>query len=402
MTADFNRLWVGQTVSVFGSLITRAALPFLAAIALQASPSEMAVLSIATLLPGLLFGLFVGVWVDRLARRPLLIATDVLRAIALGVIPLLAFTGLLHVYHLIAIGFVVGTLTAIFDIAYQSYLPSLVPPEKLVAANSRLSASESIAEVSAFGLGGWLYQILGGPLAITVDAATFLFSAVAIGSIRHREERRLDSGARGAAIAEIVDGARFLIGHPILRSFALVRIIHSTGNGILSTIWVLFVTRELGFEPGPLGMIYAVGGVSALLGALLAPRLIARAGIGPAILLGLAFDSIGRGLTPLAVSATLTAVFLLVGQQLLGDAGMTVYQIGEQTLRQTFLPEQVIGRVMSVFLILELGMLIAGSAIGGWIGEMYGVRAAVVASVALTVLATVALGLSPASRIRSA
>lgn len=402
MTGDFRRLWAGQTVSVFGSLVTRAALPFLAALALGASPAQMALLNVASLLPGLLFGLFAGVWVDRLARRPLLIAMDIGRAFLLAMIPALSWAGVLTVDHLIAIGFAVGCLTVVFDIAYQSYLPALVPADQLVKANGRLTASESVAEVSAFGLGGWLYQILGGPIAIAVDAATFLFSAIAIGSIQQREQRQEPSGKPKAVLTEISDGIRFLAGHPVLRSLALVRVIHGLGNGIVSTVWVLFVTRELGFEPGPLGMIYAVGGVSALVTSLFAPRVIGRLGIGPAIMLGLVFDAIGRGLVPLAVSASLLSILLLVGQQLLGDGGMTTYLIGEQSLRQTLLPERVIGRVTSVIVMLELGTLIAGSVVGGWIGETIGVRAAIIAGFGLAVAAGICLFFSPARRLRTA
>jgi MFS family permease len=181
---DFLKLWTGQTVSVFGSLITWTALQFTAIIALDATPFQVAVLTAAGPVAGILAGLVTGVWVDRLPRRPLMIAADLLRAILLAGIPLAALAGVLRIEQLYAVAFLTGVLTIIFDVAYQSYLPTLISRDDLLEGNSKLTASASAAEVGAFGISGWLVQLLTAPFAVLIDAASFVVSAVCLLLIR--------------------------------------------------------------------------------------------------------------------------------------------------------------------------------------------------------------------------
>src|SRR5215208_7728803 len=201
----FVNLWGAATISTFGSLITGTALPFTAILILDASPSAIGVLRIAELLPGFLFGLVAGAWVDRLRRKPIMIATDLGRALLVAIVPLAAFLGWLDLGHLYATAALVSVLGVFFDVAYQSFLPSLVENEELVEANSKLSAAMSVAEASAFSSAGWLIQLLTAPLAMLVDALTFLVSAGLVARIREPElEARPSSAAARPSIASDV------------------------------------------------------------------------------------------------------------------------------------------------------------------------------------------------------
>ena len=168
--------WGAATVSTFGSLVTRTALPFTAILLLDASPSAIGMLRVAELLPGFLFGLVAGAWVDRLRRKPIMIATDLGRALLIVTIPLAAFLGWLGLGQLYVIAALVSALSVFFDVAYQSFLPSLVKNDELVEANSKLSAAMSVAEASAFSSAGWLIQLLTAPVAMLIDALTFIAS----------------------------------------------------------------------------------------------------------------------------------------------------------------------------------------------------------------------------------
>src|SRR3954465_1683380 len=185
--ATFVHLWGAAPVSTFGSLVTRTALPFTAILLLDASPAAIAMLRIAELLPGFLFGLVAGAWVDRLRRKPIMIATDLGRALLMVTIPLAAFLGWLGLGHLYVITALVSVLTVFFDVAYQSTLPSVVKNDELVEANSRLSAALSVAEASAFSSAGWLIQLLTAPVAVLVDAFTFVASSCLFARIQDSE-----------------------------------------------------------------------------------------------------------------------------------------------------------------------------------------------------------------------
>src|SRR2546426_9011428 len=180
---DFVRLWTGQTISVFGSLIGRTALPFTAILVLDARPYQIALLLAADIAPGLIVNPVAGVWVDGLRRRPILIAADVGRAVLLASIPVAYAFDSLRMEQLYVIACLTGALTMTFDVAYRSYLPSLVGREELLEGNSKLTASSAAAEVGAFGAAGWLVQLFTGPIAILVDAVSFLFSALFVGLI---------------------------------------------------------------------------------------------------------------------------------------------------------------------------------------------------------------------------
>ncbi len=397
---DFVKLWTGESISIFGSLVGRTALPFTAILVLDAGPLQIALLSAAELIPAFLSGPFVGVWADRLRRRPIMIAADIGRFALLGTIPLAHVFDALTMGQLYAVAFFVGILTISFDVAYLSYLPTLVQKDQLLEGNSKLAASSSIAEVGGFSLSGWLVQLVTGPVTILIDAISFLFSAAFIGAIRAREPTPAPAEERTGVREEFTEGVRFLVRDPVLRPVAAAVVTIELSWRLFGAVFLVFVTKGLGFHPGLLGMTFAVGGVSSLLGALLARRSAGRFGLGPSMWGGLILMSVSMLFIPLARGATVLAVVFLVAQQLVGDGGATVFEINQISLRQSVTPARMLGRVNAAIRLTSLAAMLLGSLIGGVMGETVGLRPTLVAGAAATFAAALWIIASPARALR--
>jgi MFS family permease len=395
---DFLRLWAGQTVSVMGSLTTRLALPLLAIVTLRASAFEVALLAAADVLAGVLFGLVAGVVVDRLPRRPLMIAADLLRALILGSIPAAAAFGVLGMAQLYAAAFLAGVLTTFFDVAYTSYLPTLVRQQELVEGNAKLTASACLSQVLAFGLAGWLVERLTAPGAVAVDALSFLVSAASLLSIR-KGEPPLPTRAQPARVSsEVAVGLRAVLADPLLRPLAASVVLLWLAMGMTSAVFMLFASRELGFSAGVLGLIFAVGGFSSFAGALVAGPCRRRLGPGRAMMLGLGLAGGGflaaagaRGATPLAAA-------LLVAQQILGDPGYAIFDVNQISLRQELAPAGVLGRVNAGVRFASFAAMLLGSLAAGAVAERAGSRPVLVLAALVIFSGVIALGLSPLAR----
>jgi MFS family permease len=399
---DFLKLWTGQTVSVFGSLITGTALPFTAILVLEASAFQVAVLRATDILAGVIVGLVAGVWVDRLRRRPLMIAADLLRALLLVTIPLAAVLDRLSIEHLFVVAFLAGVLTILFDVAYQSYLPTLVRRDELVEGNSKLTASASVAEFGAFSLGGWLVQIFTAPIAILIDAVSFLVSAVCLALIRGKEQPPAPPAERGSVRAEVVEGMHAVARHPVLRVLAAAAFSEAMARGVIGSVVLLYLNRELGFGPGVLGMIFAVGGVTSLFGALAAGPATRRFGIGPALLLGHLFTGVGTLFLVAAGDASALAVVLLVANQCITDPAATIADITSTSLRQSVAPAHVLGRVNASIRFISLLMTLLFTLVAGVLVGVIGLRGVIVLGAALNFLPAVWILCSPVRAIRDA
>lgn len=392
---DFLKLWTGETISVFGSRMGDVAVSFAAVIALGATPIQMSLLSSARIVPALAFSLFAGVWVDRLRRRPLMIAADVGRFMLLATIPAAAVVGALRMTQLYAVILAVSLFDILFLVAYRAYLPTLVSREDLVDANSKMSASFAAAEVGGFGLSGWLVQLLTAPFAIAVDALSFLASAVAIAVIKQPETELRPRKRREGMIHEIADGARAFRSDRRLLALAAASAVGAVSYNLFGTLYMLFVVNELGFKTGVLGMIFAVGGVSSLFTAIAATRVIERVGLGRIIALALPMEALAWALVPMAHGATVVAAALLIGQQIFGDLAGTIYQIATTTLVQTVADREVLGRVNATMSFLGLSSTLVGMLIAGVLGEYIGLRPTMYAGAAGLLVAGVMLAFSP-------
>lgn len=390
--ADFMKLWTGETVSLFGTRMGDVAISFAAVIALKATPFQMGILSAARIVPTLVLGLFAGVWVDRTRRRPILIGTDIGRFVVLATIPIAAMSAALTMTQLYTVILAYSALDLFFDVAYRSYLPSLVDREDLLDANSKLTASAGVAEAGGFALAGWLVQWLSAPFAILIDAISFLASALAIALIRKPETAPTPRPRN--VLGDIVAGARLIFSDARLRAFGVIAIVGGFANSLVSTMYMLYVVNALGFKPGLLGVIFAVGGVSSLFGALAARRSSELLGTGIAMVAGLAIEGVALMLLPLAHGAGPTSAGLLVAQQLIGDSAATVYMINAVSLIQTITPKAMLGRVNASLRFVSLASVLLGQLVAGIAGSVIGLRATIAIGAAGICITSALLGFS--------
>ena len=372
---EFLRLWSAATISVFGSMLSAIALPLVAILSLGAGPGELARLTIARMLPDALFALVAGGWTDRVQRRPLLIATDLARAVILLWIPVAAVMGWLGIGQLYLVALLMGLMTSIFDVAHHAFLPTLVERHELVEANAKLSGGAAVAEASAFASGGWLVQFLTAPFALVVDAVTFVASALLLWQIRGPELARPPRPAETVLLSEIAAGMRIVVRTRVLRTIGVGIVLRGFSYGIFLTLYMLFCVETLGFEPGFLGMIFAVGSVSSFLAAGLARRADTSLGSGRTMLLGYGLLAVGSVLIPLAPGATLVGAILLVGHQLIGDGGDTLFEISQTSLRQRIVPNDLLGRVTGSMRFGGSASMLVGALTAGALGERLGPRA---------------------------
>lgn len=406
----FVAVWSAGTVSLFGSLITRTALPFAAILVLGAGPLEISAIRSAELIAGLIVGLFAGAWVDRLLRRPILIWADIGRAVLLGSIPVAFVLHALYLPQLLFVAFAAAVLSTFFNVADNAYLPTVVPRARLVEANSVMTATGSVAEFSAFGIGGFLIQVFSAPIAIAIDAITFVASAVLLGTIRKKEPTPTPVADREPVLREIRDGMRIVFRSPVLRALALSHGGTHVLWGIFGTSYLLFALDDLQLGPAAVGVIAAVGGIGSLAGSALAPRMVRRFGVGKTILLGMVGFVIGNAFIPLAPQAAVgaTGSVLLVGaafliaQQLIGDSLATVYEITEGSLVQASVGDRILGRVNATIATFTTLLTLTGAILGGVIAETWGLRAAFAVGLLGGVFGIVVVWFSPVRFIRDA
>ncbi|HLG97055.1 MAG TPA: MFS transporter [Bryobacteraceae bacterium] len=368
---DFLKLWVGQTVSELGSRITREGLPLTAVLVLGAGPAQMGLLAATGAASVLLFGLVAGLWTDRLKRRPILIAADLLRAAVLAAIPLAAWAHRISMPQLYGAIAVAGLGTVFFDVAYQSYLPSLVRREELVEGNSKLAQSDAIAEIVGPSLTGVLVQLITAPVAILFDSASFLVSAVSVWTIR-KPEPAAQTASCSHWKKETMAVLRFIFGHPVLRPLASFSACGHFFFGFIGTLYVLYAIRDLRVPPAALGAAITVGGLGAMLGAAVAPR-VARA-LGRVFVGSMAVAVLSLGLLAIAGGPLPAVLALLMIQQLFGDAAFAVFNVNELALRQSVTPAQVLGRVNGAMQLLTRGIYPLGALVGGALAERIGIR----------------------------
>jgi predicted MFS family arabinose efflux permease len=372
----FVRVWSAATISVFGSLITRMALPLAAILVLGSGALEVAILRGLDLGATLLVGLVAGAWVDRLRRRPVLIWADLGRAVLLASIPVAFALGALTYWQLLAVSGLAAILTTFFDSADNAYLPTIIERDRLVDANAALAASGSAAEFMAFGISGFLVQVFSAPFAIAIDAVSFLVSALLLGSIRQGEAPPPLPEDREPVLDQIRQGLRLVIHDPVLRAFAGAQMALAALWGVFGATWFLFVLDELGLGPAVIGLIAGVGGFSSFIGALIAARATRRWGIGRVAIGAMLLSALGNAFIPIAPSGLpLIAIGCLVMQQLVADSAVTVYEVTEVSVRQTLVRDRALGRVTSTFHVAAVVAQLAATLGAGLLAEAIGLRA---------------------------
>jgi len=368
---EFRRLWIGESVSQFGSTISQLALPLVAILIVHASTFEVGLLVTCEMAAFLVVGLPAGAWVDRMRLRAVLIVNDVLRALALVSVPVAQWLGLLRIEQLYAVALLTGVCTVFFDVAYQSYLPQLVEREQLVDANAKLQASESVCQIGGPSIGGVLIQALTAPYAVLLDAVSFLWSAYWVAAIRARPpkpERAPDRNLR----REIGEGLRFVLGNRLLRSIALCTGSSNLFGSMAAAVYYVLLARELRLSPGLIGLLGSISAIGGLVGSLVADRFARRVGQGPAIWIsalaigpfGFVAPFVQRDWTLALLAAAQGAMWLNV----------VIYNITQVSFRQGLCPPALLGRMNATMRFLVWGTMPLGGLLGGLLGSVIGVR----------------------------
>lgn len=397
---DFRNLWLSTTVSNFGSHVTVLALPLVAILVLHAGPAEIGVLVAMETLPFLVLGLPAGVWVDRMRRRPVLIAADLGRAVLLASITLAAVLHLLTLAQLYAVGFAVGILHVFFEVAYTSYLPSLVERDELVEGNAKLEGSRAVASVAGPGFAGYLLGLVGAAVAMLVDALSFVASAVFVWSIRRPEEaqERRHDGSAGMR-AEIVAGLRWIGGHPILRVVLASNTLANVFLAMFQTLFVLYLVNDLGLTPATIGVVVAVANIGALVGAVVAGRISLWLGVGRAIALTLAAEGAGYAVVALTPPSS-PLPMLLVGVTLLQFVSV-VFVVNAVSLRQTVTPRELLGRMTATYRFASWGVIPLGSTLAGVLGSVIGIAPTLLVAAIGALLSALPILLSPVGSLQT-
>ena len=312
-------------------------------------------------------------WVDRVRRRPVLIAGDLVRAAALATIPLAHTLGLDSLALLYAVAFVTGIATVFFDVAYQSYLPSLVERDRLAEGNAKLEVSRSAAALAGPGLAGILVQVFSAPVAILADAASYAGSAGFLGAIRRHEPRlAAPEGGHPSMRSEIAAGIRYVVRHPLLRPIAICTSTSNLFNSMGFAVLVLFAVRELDLSPGAIGIAFAVGNVGVLIGAALAERIGRALGVGRAIVASSFLFAAAGFFLPIAEPGTGAA--MIAASVALNGFGSVVYNVGQVSLRQAITPQRMLGKMNATMRFIVWGTMPIGALLGGAVGEALGLR----------------------------
>lgn len=393
------RLWTSETIGAFGRQVTGLALPTVAILLLKAGPFEMGMLNGLQVLAFPIFGLIVGVWADRWHRRPIMVVANLGRMIALGSIPVAFVFGILHLYQLYVVAAVVGIFTVFFDVAYQSYLPSLIERTDLIEGNSKLETSQSAAQVVGPAVAGFLIQVVGAAEAIAADAMAFLTSAVFIFSIKKKEPKPQPSGEDPNFVAELKEGAQIVLKNPILRRIAACTATYNLGSGILFAVFLIYVYDQLKLSPGIVGIVFGLGGIGVLLGAVSAAKVANSLGLGPTIVVSTFLSGVGLLAIPLASFGPAIPILILL--TILSGFGTPVYNINQVSLRQAITPDRLQGRMNATMRTIVWGTIPLGSFVGGILGSQLGILTTLVIGGVVATLSAIWVVFGPVVSLRN-
>ncbi|MGW3614122.1 MFS transporter [Micromonospora sp. NPDC005163] len=395
---DFRLLWAGQAISSVGSNVTTVALPLVAVAVLDTGTFQVAVLTAAAWLPWLLIGLPAGAWVDRLPRRPVMVACDLLCAVAFLTVPLAAALDRLTVWHLLLVALGAGTARVFFETADQVYLPVLLRPEQLPEGNAKLQATQTVSYVVGPGLAGLIAQLTGAVAALLLDAVTFLLSAACLLRIRTAEPRTPRTDRSPSLRRDIAEGLRFVVRDPYLRVLTLFGAASNIGLIGYQAVLVVFLVRELRLAPGLVGVLVAVMSAGGIIGALLATALARRCGTARAMLLGAALTGPPALLIPLATPGV-GLIWPALGGILIG-LGVAIGNVLKGSFRQTYTPHHLLGRVTVSMQLLNYGTIPLAAVLAGALGARYGVATAIGVMTAWLALTPLILLIGPLRRRR--
>ncbi len=395
---EFLKLWTSMTVTSFGAQITNLALPLTAAVMLAATPMQMGVLVALETLPFALVSLHAGVLIDRVRKLPIVIAANIVRGVALLVIPCAAFAHVLSIEILFAVGFICGIQNVVGGAAYQVLLAQLAGRRRLVEVNAKIILGETSSALIGPGLAGLLVQVLTAPFAILADAITFLLSALMLRRVRARNDVP-HPGAKASIGAEIREGLSLVWNNRTLLALAWLAGLWQFLHQMQIAVFILFATRELSLSAGAIGLVYMFGGLGCVLAAAFAQRLSARFGVGPIIVHGLIVTALAWQAFGLVGGPVWFATIALGCAMLVFDFGAVLYAINYLSLRQAITPDRLLGRMTATMRFLTVAAAPLGAVTGGALATVLGVRGTLLTVGVLgLVLAVAAVMWSPLRR----
>lgn len=395
---DFRLLWTGRTTSLLGSTVSEVAIPLLAVLVLHVNAFSVGALTAVAWAPWLLISLPVGAWVDRVRRRSVLIAADLVTVVALASVPIAAWCHVLTYAQLLVAALVVGVARVFFTTAYGAYLPSLVAKPDLPEANAKLQGSEALANVAGPGIAGVISQVFGVVTGLLLDAISSLVSAVCLLCIRTEEAKPAPVTEATTLRAQIAEGLRLAVRDPFLRTLALSGAAANLALNMATAVLVLFLIKVLGINAAGVGTVLAVMSIGGLAGAMLANWVGRRLGTARAVLVaelsaapfGLLIAFAGRGA---GIVFALIGGFMLIG-------GIVVSNVLQGGFRQAYCPQEMLGRISASWQFVSYGAIPLGALLGGALGDAIGLRPTMVLSMVALVLAASLLLTGPMRRLR--
>ncbi|MBM9506828.1 MFS transporter [Actinacidiphila acididurans] len=400
---DFLKFWSGEALSLFGTQITSLALPLTAVIAFDASAEAVGLLRFLQLVPYLFLALVFGVWVDRGRRKPIMMAANAVRMLLIALIPLLWHLHHLSMSGLLVIACVVGVFSVLFDVSWMSFVPTLVKDSRhYVEANQKLGVTQSTTDVAGPGVAGVLIGWLGPPTAMVLDAVSYLASLAGLLLIRTPEPvpPRSDQAKRHLG-RELLEGVRWVFGHGVLRSLAVLAPFTNFSLTCVQTLFLLYGVRDRGLSPEAVGLVFSCSSVGALLGALMSRSVLRRYPVGPVYGLALAAIYTAPLLLPLAGGPRPVVIALFILSLLISYFGSGLSNVTQLSLRQTITPGSLMGRMNAAFRTLLFGGGALGGLFGGLIGGAIGLRPGLTVVAICSAAMVVPIALSPVVRLRA-
>lgn len=388
---DFRRLFTSTSISLFGSSVTAVALPLTAVAYLHASPAQVGVLGAVSLLPHLVLGLPAGVWVERTRYKRMLVISDLARVPLLAAVPVLALLGVLQVWHLYVVALLAGLGNLLETVAAQSFIPMLVPRTQLLPANSSIMLVNSTVNTTGSAVGGLLVSVLTAPVALAVDALSFLVS----GLVKTRIRNAGIVPASPQRPSGILEGLRVIFGDPVMRAVTVAAAIGALAGQMQGVVLILFLVRDLAFSPALVGTAIAVTGLAGVLGAGLATRVTLRFGHGRTFIAGMLLSSAAGLVLASAGGGLVLAAGIVVVSQAIAGLGPSLYGVNQQTLRQALIPADVLSRANATWRFLVHGMRALGALLGGLVASVVDLRATLVIGSTLMLLGTAVAIASP-------
>jgi MFS family permease len=401
---SFMLLWAGQSVSMLGTSVSTVAIPLVAVVSLHASPFEVGMLSFLQTLPFLLLSLFIGVLVDRVRRRPLLITADFGRTVAIGLIPVLTFADVLNIGSLYLCVLAAGILTVVFDLAYFAYTPLLLPEELLLTGNSRLELSNQTAGLLGPGIAGVAITIIRIPFVVTLDAISYLVSAVSLLMIRTPETRPhpLDKPHPRRVLREIGEGTRALFSNPYLRPVALNATAYNLSAQMILTLFVLYATRDLHLAPGWIGLIFAVGSLGGVAGSAAIRRVVDRFRFGPTFIATMAIVRVALPLVAVVGGPKPVLICGFAAIWFVTLFGLVASNACVMTLRQVAVSNELRGRMNAAYRTVSFGAIPLGALLAGVLASSIHVYPTIVVAAILVPLSILFVIFSPVARMNKA